>query len=180
VVAVFLQTVRGMSAIETGLVLTPATVGILLTGMSAGRLAQRRSQATLIRAGFITTLAGVVLLLLLAGATTNFLSFVPGLFLVGAGVGVMLTSSVNVVQSAFPEKDQGEISGLSRSVSNLGSSLGVAIAGTVIISDLVSGNEGYALALIVLIVFGLIGFGASMALPNKPVAEAVEASQSPA
>ncbi|HTU95331.1 MAG TPA: hypothetical protein VMF14_05780, partial [Solirubrobacteraceae bacterium] len=46
--------------------------------------------------------------------------FAPGLFLIGAGVGVMLTPSVNVVQSAFPENLQGEISGLSRSVSNLG------------------------------------------------------------
>ena len=46
----------------------------------------------------------------------------------GLGVGVMLTPSVNLVQSAFPEDKQGEISGLSRCVSNLGSSLGTAIA----------------------------------------------------
>jgi hypothetical protein len=42
--------------------------------------------------------------------------------LIGAGLGIMLTPSVNVVQSAFPENLQGEISGLSRSVSNLESS----------------------------------------------------------
>jgi fucose permease len=96
--------------------LTPATIGILLASMSAGRLAQRRSQATLIRAGFIVTIIGVVLLLLFARETSDIISFFPGLFLVGVGVGVMLTSSVNVVQSSFPEKDQGEISGLSRSV----------------------------------------------------------------
>jgi hypothetical protein len=52
----------------------------------------------------------------------------------------MLTPSVNVVQSAFPEEQQGEISGLSRSVSNLGSSLGTAIAGTILVSDLASGT----------------------------------------
>ena len=74
---------------------------------------------------------------------------------VGAGVGAMLTSSVNVVQSSFPEEDQGEISGLSRSVSNLGSSLGVAIAGTVIVSDLVSGNQGSAVGLIGVVVLGV-------------------------
>jgi predicted MFS family arabinose efflux permease len=56
------------------------------------------------------------------------------------GRGVMLTPSVNVVQSAFPEEQQGEISGLSRSVSNLGSSLGTAIAGTILVSDLASGT----------------------------------------
>ena len=62
--------------------------------------------------------------------------FAPGLFLIGLGVGVMLTPSVNVVQSAFPEHLQGEISGLSRSVSNLGSSLGTAIAGTILVAGL--------------------------------------------
>jgi MFS family permease len=175
VVSVFLQTVRGYSAIETGLALTPATIGILLTGMAAGRFAQRRTQATLIRAGFVATLAGVILLLAFASATSNILLFAPGLFLVGAGVGIMLTSSVNVVQSSFSEKDQGEISGLSRSVSNLGSSLGVAIAGTLVVSSAVTGNEGYALALIVLLVFGLVGLGAAFLLPNNPVPHAPEA-----
>ena len=140
VVSVYLQTVRGYSAIETGLILTPATIGILVSSMAAGRLAQRRTQATLIRAGFVTTIAGVVLLLVLVPGTSNVLPFVPGLLLVGLGVGVMLTSSVNVVQSSFPEADQGEISGLSRSVSNLGSSLGVAIAGTVIVSSVATGR----------------------------------------
>jgi F420-0:gamma-glutamyl ligase len=55
---------------------------------------------------------------------------VPGLLVIGLGLGVMLTLSLNVAQSAFPEDLQGEISGLSRSVSNLGSSLGIAIAGS--------------------------------------------------
>ena len=87
---------------------------------------------------------------------------------------VMLTSSVNVVQSSFPEEDQGEISGLSRSVSNLGSSLGVAIAGTVIVSSLVTGNLGYALALVVLAVFAGVGLVAAFMLPATPVPEAPE------
>ncbi len=52
----------------------------------------------------------------------------------GLGIGVMLTPSINVVQSAFGEDLQGEISGLSRSVSNLGSSLGTAICGTILVA----------------------------------------------
>src|SRR5262249_41657132 len=80
----------------------------------------------------------------------------------------MLTSLVNVVQSCFSERDQGEISGLSRSVSNLGSSLGVAIAGTVVVSSLFAGNEGYAAALIVLAVFGLAGLVAAFFCPPRP------------
>ena len=179
VVSVYLQTARGYGAIQTGLILTPATIGILVSSMAAGRLAQRRPQATLIRAGFVTTIAGVALLLLLVPDSDNVLPFVPGLLLVGLGVGVMLTSSVNVVQSSWPEADQGEISGLSRSVSNLGSSLGVAIAGTVIVADLATPNAGYALALVVLIVFAAVGLIAAVLLPTAPVG-ALTAEPSPA
>jgi MFS family permease len=173
VVSVYLQQVRGYGAIQTGLILTPATVGILVSSMAAGRLAQRRSQAFLIRAGFITTILGIVCLLWLVPGTTDVLPFVPGLLLVGLGVGVMLTSSVNVVQSSFPEEDQGEISGLSRSVSNLGSSLGVAIAGTVIVGSFATPNAGYAAALIVLVVFAGCGLFAAIKLPSKPPAAPV-------
>jgi len=179
VVSVYLQQVRGYGAIQTGLILTPATVGILLSSMGAERFAGRRAQASLIRAGFAVTIFGVLLLLWLVPGTTNVLTFVPGLFLVGFGVGVMLTSSVNVVQSSFPEDDQGEISGLSRSVSNLGSSLGVAIAGTVMVSSIVTGNAGYALALLVLAVFAVVGLVAAFLLPATPV-EAPEPGSSPA
>ena len=81
----------------------------------------------------------------------------------------MLTPSVNVVQSSFPEERQGEISGLSRSISNLGSSLGTAIAGTILVSELAEGNHSYALAMVALAVIGLIGLAAAMFLPTNPV-----------
>jgi MFS family permease len=102
-------------------------------------MAARFSQRTLIRAGFVLTIAGFAFLLLFTNATSNVLLFLPGLFMMGLGVGAMVTASVNVVQSAFGEKDQGEISGLSRCVSNLGSSFGTAIAGAVLVSALMSG-----------------------------------------
>jgi predicted MFS family arabinose efflux permease len=106
------------------------------------------------------------------------LAFAPGLLLIGLGLGVMLTPSVNVVQSAFPERLQGEISGLSRSVSNLGSSFGTAIAGTILVSDLASGNTSYVLAMVVLAVLGLIGLVAAVLLPRSTAAQgsAVERS----
>ena len=166
VVAVFLQTVRGYNAIETGVVFTAATVGVLLSSLAAERLAKRRPQRTLIMAGFVITVAGIALLLALVGASSRVLAFAPGLFLIGTGLGVMLTPSVNLVQSSFPEEQQGEISGLSRSVSNLGSSFGTAIAGTILVSDLASGNDSYVLAMIVLAVLALIGLAAAIRLPR--------------
>jgi predicted MFS family arabinose efflux permease len=165
VVSVYLQVVRGYSAIETGLIFTPFTLGVLITGIGAGRFAQRRAQRTLVRAGFVMTIAGLVLLLLLASEESRILAFVPGLLILGLGVGIMLTSSVNIVQSAFPEEDQGEISGLSRSVSNLGSSIGTGVAGSVLVSAAGAGNAAYAYALITLLVFGLVGLVAAWLLP---------------
>ena len=90
----------------------------------------------------------------------------PGLLLVGLGLGAMLTPSVNVVQSSFPEELQGEISGLSRSISNLGSSFGTAIAGTILVS-VVSGNRAYAWAMAALILIGLLGLAAALLLPAR-------------
>jgi len=168
VVSVFLQTVRDFSAIKTGVVFTAATAGILVSSLAAERLARSYAQRTLIRTGFLVTFAGVGLLHALVKASSHVLAFTPGLLLVGLGLGVMLTPSVNVVQSSFPEEKQGEISGLSRSVSNLGSSLGTAIAGSILVTDLVSGNRSYVLAMIALAVLAIIGFAAAMALPANP------------
>jgi len=93
--------------------------------------------------------------------------FAPGLLLIGLGLGAMLTPSVNIVQSSFSEERQGEISGLSRSVSNLGSCLGTAIAGTILVAGITSTPErAYGLAMIVLAVVGLIGLVAALFLPG--------------
>jgi len=164
VISVFVQTIRGLSAITTGLVLTPATIGILLTSSLAGRFERKeRWQKRLIAGGFIITIVGILLLLLMVRETNSLLNFVPGLFLFGAGIGIMLTSSVNVVQSAFPEEDQSEISGLSRSISNLGSSLGTSIVGSVL---LISIAHTFGLALAILIILGIIGLVAAFLLPR--------------
>ena len=167
VVSVFLQTVRGYSAIKTGVIFTAATAGILISSFGAERFARRREQRTLIVAGFVITLVGIGLLIGLVEGSSTIWAFVPGLFLIGFGLGAMLTPSVNVVQSSFPEDRQGEISGLSRSVSNLGSSFGTAIAGTILVSAVAPGNRTYGIAMGVLAGIGLIGLGAALLLPAK-------------
>ena len=109
---------------------------------------------------------GIGLLLALVHASSSSpWAFAPGLLLIGLGLGVMLTPSVNIVQGAFPEDKQGEISGLSRSISNLGSSFGTAIAGTILVSNLASGNGTYVAAMVVLIAAAVAGFGIASRLP---------------
>ncbi|MGD1221534.1 MFS transporter [Streptomyces krungchingensis] len=163
-VAAYLQVVRGYDAIGTGVIFTSATLGLLATSLAAERLARRHPQRTLIMTGFAVSVVGVAVLIVLAGSLSSAWAFAPGLLLLGLGLGVMLTPSVNVVQSSFPEEQQGEISGLSRSVSNLGSSFGTAIAGTILVSGLTRG--AYAAAMLVLAAIGLAGLAAAALLPH--------------
>jgi MFS family permease len=174
VVSAYLQVVRGYNAIETGVIFTAATLGILVSSLAAERFAKRRSQRTLILTGFVTTLCGILLLLAMVRGSPSAWAFAPGLLFIGLGVGVMLTPSVNLVQSSFPDARQGEISGLSRSVSNLGSSLGTAVAGTILVAGLVTWS--YGLAMISLAIVGVIGLIATLLIPANPPADRLGSS----
>jgi predicted MFS family arabinose efflux permease len=146
--------------------LTPATIGILLSSARAERFAQKRSQRWLVIVGFAITVVGMALQLILGG-NSSVLASIPGLLLIGVGVGAMLTSSVNIVQSSFPDRDQSDISGLSRSVSNLGSSLGTALAGSILVAAATPDGHPYAAALTTLMVAALIGLVLAVLLPRQ-------------
>jgi hypothetical protein len=111
VISVYIQQVRHYDAIHTGLLLTPAT------GRRAAGLGARRADGRPPGAGH----AGARRLRAHHGrhdpgpaagpADSAIWTFIPGLFLMGFGVGVMLTASVNVVQSSSGDEDQADISG---------------------------------------------------------------------
>jgi MFS family permease len=182
VVSVYLQEVWKYNAIQTGLILTPGTIGILIASAGADRFARRHPQRWLIIAGFLITAVGMILLLALVRAHSGVWTWIPGLFLFGAGIGVMLTSSVNVVQSSWPDRDQGDISGLSRSVSNLGSSFGTALVGSVMVAVKLPAGKPFAVALTMLLVFTLIGLVLGVLIPRRPVetTEPADVNASPA
>lgn len=167
VVAAYLQVVRGYNAIETGVIFTGITAGILVSSLAAGALVRRFAQRSLIAVGFVLIAIGIATLIWLVAVLPGGWAFVPGLTLIGLGLGLGLTPSVNVVQSAFPEERQGEISGVSRAVSNLGSSLGTAVAGTILVAGLVDPSRSYALAMGVLGVLGVVGVGLALLLPKE-------------
>jgi hypothetical protein len=179
-VSVYLQEVWKYNAIQTGLMLTPATIGILAASVGADRFARRHPQRWLIIAGFLATAVGMILLLALVRQHSGILSWVPGLLLFGAGVGVMLTSSVNVVQSSFPDADQGDISGLSRSVSNLGSSFGTALVGSLMVAVKLPVGKTLAVALAMLLVIALIGLVLAFLIPRQSIESTEPAASSAA
>jgi Na+/melibiose symporter-like transporter len=107
VVSAYLQVVRGFDAIQTGVIFSATTLALMVSSLAAARLARRTSQRSLILVGFVLTIVGVALLLVMASGSATPWSFVPGLLLIGVGLGTMLTPSVNVAQSSFPDQQQG-------------------------------------------------------------------------
>jgi hypothetical protein len=75
--------------------------------------------------------------------------------------------AVAEVQSSFPDKDQGEISGLSRSVSDLGSSLGTALVGSVLVAVKLPEGRPFAVALTIMLVVALIGLVLAVLIPRQ-------------
>jgi predicted MFS family arabinose efflux permease len=110
----------------------------------------------------------MLLLLALIRPHSSIASWIPGELTLGIGTAIMLTSSVNIVQSSFPDADQGDISGLSRSVSNLGSSFGTALVGSVLVAYTYPAEHPFAIALIVLTVVTLLGLVTAVLVPRHP------------
>ena len=97
----------------------------------------------------------------------------PGLFLIGFGVGGMLTPSVNVVQSAFPEERQGEISDCPAACPTSGPHWARRSPARSLVANLADGNQRYEIALVVLGALGLIGLWAAWLL-SRPTSPGVE------
>jgi Na+/melibiose symporter-like transporter len=87
VVSAYLQVVRGFDAIQTGVIFSATTLGLIVSSLAAARLARRTSQRNLILVGFVLTIVGVALLLVMASGSATPWSFVPGLLLIGVGLG---------------------------------------------------------------------------------------------
>ncbi len=86
-VSVYLQEVNHYSAIQTGLIFTPATIGILAASADAARLARRHPQRWRIIVGFLVTAVDIILLLVLVWAHAGIWRWIPGLLLFGTGSG---------------------------------------------------------------------------------------------
>lgn len=138
VVPVFVQIVLGYNAIETGLTLLPMSLAILAASVVGQRVVARVGIERLIRAGFVAMLSGGLVLIAVLGTDTTGIDFLVPLFLFGLGMGLLISQLQELVQSAAPPELVDAASGVSKSMSNLGASLGTAVAGAVMIATLVS------------------------------------------
>jgi MFS family permease len=135
-VPLFLSIALGLSAVETGVRLLPLSLSLLLFATGVPRVFPKASPRRVVNLGFIVLFAGIVLLigLLDVGAGPEIITL--PLLLAGSGLGALASQLGSVTVSAVPDERSGEVGGLQNTGSQLGSSIGTALAGAVLISAL--------------------------------------------
>lgn len=136
VVPLFLSVALGLSAIETGVRLLPLSATLLLAAVGVPKLFPHASPRRVVRLGFLALFAGIVCLIALLdmGAGPEIITW--PMLLAGLGVGALASQLGSVTVSAVPDEQSGEVGGLQNTVTNLGASIGTALAGAVLISAL--------------------------------------------
>jgi len=139
VIPVYLQVVLGLDAFETGKRLLPLSVAMLVFALLGPRIAARRSPRTVAQFGLMAVSIGAVVMLATLDVKLNDTGFKIALALIGAGAGLLASQLGNVIMSAVDPTQTSEAGGLQGTAQNLGSSLGTAIVGAVLIGALATG-----------------------------------------
>ncbi|KAA2262568.1 MFS transporter [Solihabitans fulvus] len=127
----FLQLVQGLRPLEAGVRELPATAGAVLFGLVAGAVARRWSPRATVTAGLAAI--GVAMAAVLGLRTgIGFLPVGLGMFVVGAGAGLALTVTADIVLSSAPKEKAGAASAVSETSYELGAALGIALLGSII------------------------------------------------
>lgn len=133
VVPLFLSVVLALSAIETGIRILPLSISLLTAAVGIPKVWPHASPRSVIRVGVLLMLGGILVLMsgIDLGATAAVVS-VP-MFLIGLGIGALASQLGAVTVSAVPDEMSGDVGGLQNTATNLGASLGTALAGSVLI-----------------------------------------------
>jgi MFS family permease len=138
VVPLFLSVCLGLSALATGARLLPLSITLLAAALGIPRLFPNVSPRFVVRAGLLALLGGtVVLLAALDKDAGPEVVFVP-MLLIGLGIGALASQLGSVTVSAVPDDQSPEVGGVQNTMTNLGASLGTALAGSILIATVTS------------------------------------------
>ena len=132
-VSVFLQSVLELSAIKTGLMLLPLTLGMLLVSLTVSKFTTKFGHKALMLFGFAVAIVGCLILSRQFTVDASFLSLAPGMFIFGIGLGFPMSLATDVSLEGIPAEAQNSCSGLSSVGQTLGMSMGTAIIGVIML-----------------------------------------------
>jgi predicted MFS family arabinose efflux permease len=136
VVPLYLQLVLGLNALETGLKMLPVSITMFVASAAGSRLSARFPVRSIVRSGL--TITGVAVLMLLATVQPDLAdsAFAFSMAVLGVGMGLIVSQLGNVVLSSVDVSGRGEAGGLQYTAQQLGSSLGVALIGALVLAGL--------------------------------------------
>jgi hypothetical protein len=138
VVPLYLSVCLGLSALATGVRLLPLSVTLLAAAIGIPRFFPQASPRFVVRCGVLALLAGTIVLLgALDKNSGPEVVFLP-MLLVGLGIGALASQLGAVTVSALPDDQAPEVGGVQNTMTNLGASIGTALAGSILIASLTS------------------------------------------
>ena len=139
---VFLQSVRSLDAFHTGLMLLPMSILLFIVSPTAATLTRIVPPKRLVQMGLAINFVALLLLRWALGVDIPLKMLVPGLALYGIGLGLVLSQINNLTLSSVPVEEAGEASGVTNTFRQIGSSLGAAIIGSVLLTSVVGDLQG--------------------------------------
>ena len=139
VVSLFMQTVLNLNAFNTGLTTLPLTVGLLIFAAIAPSLTEKLNHKSLMAIGSIIAIIGCVILSYQFKINTTMLNLMPGMFILGSGIGFIMALSTDIALINIPDENQNNASGITTTGQTLGESMGTAIIGIILILGVVGG-----------------------------------------
>jgi EmrB/QacA subfamily drug resistance transporter len=138
VVPLYLQLVLGMDALQTGITMLPVSVTMFIAAALGSRLSARFSVRGIVRTGLLSSALAIVMLLSTIDPQLDSSAFAWSMAVLGVGMGLIVSQLGNVVQSSVDASGRAEAGGLQFTGQQLGSSLGVALIGAIVLTGLSS------------------------------------------
>jgi EmrB/QacA subfamily drug resistance transporter len=135
-IPLYLQIVQGLDALETGIRMLPTSVGLFVAALAGSALASRFAPRLLVRAGLALVFVAALLLMGTIEPELDNTPFLIAMGVLGVGMGLVVSQLGNVVQSAIGDEERSEAGGLQNTAQQLGSSLGTALLGAIVITGL--------------------------------------------
>ncbi|MFE2876160.1 MFS transporter [Streptomyces roseus] len=136
VVPLYLSVALGLSAVKTGVLILPLSISLLAAAIGIPRLVPDASPRRVVKLGILSMFAGAVVLLVALDADSGAAVVTVPLLLIGLGMGALASQLGAVTVSAVPDEQSAEVGGIQNTVTNLGASIGTAVAGSILITVL--------------------------------------------
>jgi hypothetical protein len=135
-IPLYLQVVQGLDALDTGIRMLPVSVTMFIMSFVGARMSSSRTPQWIVKLGLWVLLGSIVILSGTIEADLRGIAFGVSMALLGVGMGLLASQLGNVIQSAVAQEDRSEAGGLQYTAQQLGSSIGTALIGAIVISSL--------------------------------------------